>query len=181
MSERNSRGKFKRGGLKTSGVDNVETSVSPPASGASKNSPPHAAKGTPRAPGGGRPTIEASKLKRGHGIAIDSFPEAMEAVRQRALGGQYPARCPGCGQEFEVAVPGDKDMLKLLVERAGGKAGAPSGKEADPDVLSNSRLVRYAQQVQDYLEALRNVNLRPLERSVSSVPPKPSEIEESHI
>lgn len=174
MSERNSRGKFKRKQPDNDSGSKLEESKSPPAS---KRIPPIAP--SKRSPGAGRPTIEAAKLKRGHGIAIDSYPEAMEAVRQRALGGQYPAKCPGCGQEYEIAVPGDKDMLKLLVERAGGKAGAPAGKDGDNEVLSNTRLVRYAQQVADYMDALHNVNLQPLERSVASIPEKPAELQDA--
>lgn len=113
-------------------------------------------------------------VTQGNTIALEAFPKAMEAAVERALGGTYPSLCTKCGAKLEVNVPGDKELLKLIIERGGGKvsvAGAAPGEASGE--LTNGQLVKYARMIVDWLDATANVDTRPLEREIAHMPEQP--------
>ena len=119
-------------------------------------------------------------VTQGNTIALEAFPKAMEAAVERALGGTYPALCTKCGAKLEVNVPGDKELLKLIIERGGGKvsAGTATPGEASGE-LTNGQLVKYARMIQDWMDSVANVDTRPLEREVARMPegqPEPEDL-----
>jgi len=151
------------------------TSVLP---GASKGINLPTAQTNKRRPGGGRKRKGVTLVNRGNDIALNAFPEAMQAAVERALGGTYPALCTKCGAKIEVNVPGDKELLKLVIERGGGKVttGTVTPGEGSGE-LTNGQLVRYSRMIQDWMDSVANTDTRDLEREVARAPEQPVELE----